>query len=145
MINSFRGDYFFMSNFYESKNQIQFDEYTYENAEAAFQAQKSKSCVYKHLMQFQSAKNAKKEGRKVLLRTDWEEIKDDLMYQIIKAKFEQNPDLKSKLLATGDKFIEEQNTWHDNYWGVCKCIKCQNKIGHNHLGKILMKVRDELK
>lgn len=144
MINEFRGEYYFLSNFSDSK--IEYDGYIYLNAEAAFQAQKSNNSTYKYIMQYQDAATAKKEGRKVKLRPDWEQVKDNIMYYVILAKFEQNEDLKAKLLATGDKYLEEGNTWHDNYWGVCKCnrAKCLDRVGKNNLGKILMKVRKEL-
>ena len=82
--------------------------------------------------------DAKRLGRSIRLRDDWELVKYDIMYEICKAKFEQNADLKEKLLATGDKYLEEGNTWNDRCWGTCK------GIGENHLGKILMRVRDEL-
>lgn len=61
------------------------------------------------------------------------------MYLVVKSKFEQNSDLKDKLIATGDEYLEEGNTWNDTYWGVCR------GKGKNILGKILMRVREELK
>lgn len=61
------------------------------------------------------------------------------MYKIIKAKFEQNDFICRQLIDTGDSEIEEHNDWSDTYWGIC------NGCGENHLGKILMQVRDELK
>ena len=61
------------------------------------------------------------------------------MYEIVLAKFTQNPDLKKKLLATGDEHLEEGNTWGDTIWGTV------DGVGENRLGKILMRVRDELK
>ena len=70
---------------------------------------------------------------------DWEEVKDQIMYEICLAKFTQNEELKEKLLATGNEELVEGNTWHDTYWGVC------NRRGKNKLGKILMRVRSELK
>lgn len=72
------------------------------------------------------------------MRRDWEDIKYDAMYNCVKAKFEQNPDLAEKLIATGDAYLEEGNTWGDRIWGTV------NGIGQNHLGKILMRVRQEL-
>ena len=57
----------------------------------------------------------------------------------MKQKFTKHKDLKEKLLATGDAYLEETNHWHDTFWGVCK------GKGQNHLGKILMEVREELK
>lgn len=145
MVNGFRNEYYFLSNFSSSK--IEYEGYTYDNAEAAFHAQKNDSATYKHLMQFQPPNLAKREGRKVQLREDWEEVKDNIMYEIVKAKFSQNQHLKKKLLATGEQYLQESNDWHDNYWGVCTCnrSKCRDTIGKNRLGDILMRVRRELR
>lgn len=145
MINGFRGEYYFLSNFSPSK--IEYEGYTYLNAEAAFHAQKNDSSTYKYLMQFQPPNTAKREGRKVKLREDWEEVKVYIMYDIVKAKFTQNENLKAKLLATGDKELVEANTWHDNYWGTCTCMACNGmvQLNTNNLGKVLMKVREELR
>lgn len=145
MINGFRGEYYFLSNFSESK--IEYDGYIYLNAEAAFHAQKNDSSTYKYMMQYQDPSTAKKEGRRVKLRPDWEQVKNKIMYYVVKAKFEQNKELLNKLLATGNKKLIEANTWHDNYWGICTCEKCARTthINMNNLGKILMKVREELK
>lgn len=82
---------------------------------------------------------AKKLGRVVKLRRDWELIKDNIMYQLCLAKFEQNAVLIDLLLATGEAELEEGNFWRDTYWGVC------NGVGLNKLGLILMQVRKELK
>lgn len=66
------------------------------------------------------------------------------MTTIVAMKFEQNSDLASKLLATTG-WLEELNTWHDNTWGNCCCARCSNTLGQNHLGRILMKVREALR
>ena len=81
---------------------------------------------------------AKRLGRNVQLRPDWETVKYDIMYEVCKAKFEQNDDLREMLLDTGDAYLEEGNTWNDRCWGTCR------GVGENHLGKILMRIRDEL-
>ena len=60
------------------------------------------------------------------------------MYEIVKDKFSRNPELRVKLLNTGDIELIEGNYWGDTFWGVC------NGKGENHLGKILMRVRKEL-
>lgn len=83
--------------------------------------------------------SAKRKGRHVQLRHDWEKVKFDIMYEICKAKFSQNAELKDKLLATGDEYLEEGNTWGDRIWGTV------NGKGQNNLGKILMRVREELR
>lgn len=74
------------------------------------------------------------------MRPDWELVKYDVMYEVCMAKFTQNPDLLSKLLATGDAELIEGNTWGDRVWGV----DIHRGIGENHLGKILMRIRSEL-
>jgi ribA/ribD-fused uncharacterized protein len=134
MINEFRGKYYFLSNFSDSK--ITINDITFNNGESAFHSFKdiSRQSDFANL----DPSTAKRKGRNVKLRHDWENIKDDIMYQVVKAKFTQNEDLKERLLATGEEHLEEGNTWGDKYWGVC------NGVGKNRLGKILMKVRDEL-
>ena len=86
----------------------------------------------------QTPGQAKRLGRKCLLRKDWEEAKDHAMLSVLRAKF-ANPELKEKLIATGDVELVEGNHWNDTYWGVC------NGIGKNMLGKLLMQVREEIK
>ena len=134
MINEFRGKYYFLSNFSDSK--ITINGLIFQNGEAAFHSFKdiNRQSEFINL----DPSTAKKKGRNVKLRGDWERVKDDIMYKVIRAKFEQNEDLKIKLLNTKDEYLEEGNTWNDIYWGVCR------GRGKNTLGKILMKVRDEL-
>lgn len=137
MIKEFRGKYFFLSNFYDFP--VTYKGVTYLNNEAAFQAQKildnEKREKFSHLCPSQ----AKLIGRRVLLRDDWEDVKDDEMYNIVLSKFSQDTKLKRLLLETEDEYLEEGNTWGDRYWGTC------NGVGKNKLGKILMRVREELR
>ena len=84
---------------------------------------------------------AKRKGRHVQLRPDWEDVKLSIMEEVVRAKFTQNEDLKALLLATGDSVLEEGNTWHDIFWGV----DARTRKGENHLGRILMQVREELR
>lgn len=138
MINSFTGEYYFLSNFYMVP--VTYNGLNYTNNEAAFQAQKTKSHRQKiKLFVGADPSTAKKQGKSIELRPDWEEIKDDVMYEVVYAKFSQNPELKEKLLATGSEYLEEGNTWGDMTWGTV------DGVGENRLGKILMRVREELK
>lgn len=83
-------------------------------------------------------------GRKIKIKKDWDNIKDQIMYEIVKAKF-SNPFLAKKLINTGDEILCEGNYWHDNYWGACNCPNCKLLPRKNMLGQILMRVREELK
>lgn len=136
MINNFRGKYSFLSNFYSTR--VVYNGIVYTNTEAAFQAQKSLDPDVRMVFANLNASQAKKLGRSIQLRPDWEEVKDQIMYEIVYEKFSQNPDLLEMLLDTGDEYLEEGNTWNDRTWGTV------NGVGENRLGKILMSVREEL-
>lgn len=73
------------------------------------------------------------------MQKDWEGIKNLAMYEVVKAKFTQNEEIKKMLINTGNCYIEESNTWGDDYWGTV------NGVGDNMLGIILMKVREYVK
>lgn len=137
VIDSFRGKYFFLSNFYNAP--VIYDDISYLNNEAAFQAQKVINKEERKNFSFLNPSEAKKLGRKVELRKDWEDCKIKIMYEICKAKFTQNQDCKNSLLKTGDAVLIEGNNWGDKIWGQV------DGIGENYLGKILMKIREELK
>ena len=137
-IDTFRGEYFFLSNFYSVP--VTYDGLTYQNNEAAFQAQKVFDPEEKKSFTDLSPRDAKKRGRQAALRSDWEKVKISIMEEIVRTKFLQHEDLKEKLLSTGDALLVEGNTWNDRFWGVDK----RSRTGKNHLGQILMKVRREL-
>ena len=136
MIDKFNGKYDFLSNYYVAP--VTYNGLTFQSNEAAFQAQKTLNEGQRRKFTRMAPNRAKAKGRNVILRSDWEEVKNKIMYEVCYAKFTQNPELKEKLLATGDEELIEGNTWHDTYWGVC------NRRGKNKLGKILMRVREEL-
>ena len=86
-----------------------------------------------------SPSEARRMGRRLEYRKDWEDIKLDIMKEIIKCKFDQNADLQEKLLNTGLEELVEGNDWKCEFWGV----DSRTGKGENHLGKILMDVREE--
>ena len=133
-IDSFEGDYFFLSNFYSC--QIIYNGHTFKSSESAFQSAKTVNPLAIKQFEVLTPGRAKKLGRRVELRPDWEEIKDSVMEDILRIKFNKIR-LKEKLLSTYPRELIEGNDWNDTYWGVC------NGIGKNKLGEILMKIRKE--
>lgn len=132
------------SNFYNCT--VTYRGITYNNSEAAWQAQKVENEEEKKVFANLDPSKAKSLGRKVKLRSDWEDVKYDFMIKVLYCKFSQHPELKKILLDTENDYIEENTTeWHDNIWGNCRCVKCQEIIGQNLLGKALMYVREVLK
>ena len=137
-ILGFFHEYEFLSNFYPSE--VNYEGMTYCTVEHAFQAAKTVDGRVRTWIQIQKTPGkAKKQGRSLLLRPDWEKVKYDIMKELVTQKFTRHQKLGEQLLSTGDKYLEETNHWGDTYWGVCR------GKGTNHLGKILMEVRDELR
>jgi ribA/ribD-fused uncharacterized protein len=85
-----------------------------------------------------TAGEAKRIGRTVKLRKNWKQIQADVMMKALRAKFEQNPELRKKLIDTGEAELIEGNNWGDKFWGMV------DGEGSNYLGKYLMQIRKEL-
>lgn len=135
----FRGEYRFLSNFWGAP--ITYRGLTYLNNEAAFQAQKCVSEKEKLAFVGLSPEKAKALGRRVLLRPDWDAVRLSVMEDIVYLKFKSHPELCERLLQTGERRLVEGNHWHDRFWGVDH----KTLVGKNHLGRILMRVRDRLR
>ena len=138
MISMFRGEFSFLSNFHDVE--IKYGSLKFKNVESAFQALKSKDYNIRKMFENLSGAEAKRLGRKIELRKDWSDIKDSVMEYLIRLKF-KNIDLRRKLLATGEQLLVEGNYWNDVYWGV----DLKSGKGENRLGKILMKVRKDIR
>lgn len=136
-INHFREEYYFLSNMYPTH--VQFEGLTYPCAESAFQAAKCLLMEERQAFTNMNGYEAKKAGRRVVLRGDWESVKLDIMKTILMNKFSK-PYLREKLLQTQDAELIEGNTWNDTFWGV----DIRSGKGLNHLGKLLMQVRDSV-
>lgn len=148
MIDSFKDEYAFLSNFYPSPIKVQLDNKTSmiaPTAEHLFQFMKTSSIEEGiAILSAPTPGEAKRLGRKCFLLKDWKNVRDKVMYEILVEKF-TIPELKEKLLATGDEYLEEGNYWHDNYWGNCHCEKCADITGQNKLGILLMKIREDIR
>lgn len=89
------------------------------------------------------AKKAIRDKKKYPWRADWtKELSLKVMEFILKVKFAAGTNWEEKLLATENQEIIEVNNWHDQFWGNCICPECSPSDGQNHLGKILMKIRE---
>lgn len=129
----------YCSNF--SAHGIEVERKFWPTVEHYFQAQKFTDSSYQEkICRALTAKNALTLGhaRKIPLRENWDDIKDDVMYFAVKKKFSTHPKIKEKLLATFPEDIIESSPY-DYYWGCG-----QDASGQNKLGKILMRVREEL-
>jgi len=125
-----------LSNF--ARCWVLLDGIKYPTTENAYQA--SKTIQKKSREQFEtiSPGKAKRMGQKLEIRDDWDDVKVSIMTDLNRQKYNQAP-FRQHLLSTGDYQIVEGNTWGDVFWGVC------NGVGENNLGKIIMKIREELR
>lgn len=135
----FRDMYYFLSNMFPAKIPMNIggNDYTFDNAEAAFQAQKNPEWASKFVGL--DGLTAKRLGRQVPIdRSAWNNARVDAMRNAVSSKFNNNPDLMKQLQALSNEYISEDNTWGDTFWGV----DANTGRGSNNLGKILMDIRD---
>ena len=143
MIDCFDGHWAFLSNFYW--NEIEFEGIAYPTNEHFFQAMKTLDVNERRaIANCLTPGRAKRMGRRVALRPDWEDVKESVMLEGLCLKF-ADEQLADWLLETGDEELVEGTTWHDNEWGNCSCPKCAHIEGKNKLGRLLMIVRDMIK
>ena len=136
VINQFQGEYRFLSNFWPCK--IPYLEHLYPSVENAYQAAKCNSPEDRAQFITISAGEAKRLGRRIQIKDDWDDIKLDVMEFLVTRKFLRYTSLMDKLKETGSAEIVEGNYWGDSYWGV----DLKTNSGRNELGKILMRIRD---
>ena len=138
-IREFQGDHRFLSNFWPAT--VKFEGRTYTSVEQAYVAAKTNDEDVRTKIAAMTPGQAKRFGRRLPLRHDWDSFRVDAMLQLVRSKFLDSEDLGEKLLATGDAELEEGNSWGDRFWGVSPA---GSGIGDNNLGTILMIVRSEL-
>lgn len=137
-ISEFQGPYRFLSNFWPAT--VEFEGISYPTVEHAYQSAKTLDrAERRRIAAMATPGEAKSAGRSFPLRPDWETIKFVVMEQCVRYKFTHHPELREQLLATGDAILEEGNAWGDRIWGVYQ------GVGENHLGKLLMQLRSELR
>jgi ribA/ribD-fused uncharacterized protein len=136
-IDSFSGPFAFLSNFAHSP--IIFDGLPYSTVEHAFQAAKTLDVgERRRIADMQSPRDAKRAGRRLALRADWDKERVGVMLALLRLKFSPGTPMAEKLLATGGADLIEGNTWGDRFWGTV------DGVGQNHLGRLLVQVRSEL-
>lgn len=132
----FRGEYAFLSNFFQLPEPIKYDTKSFNTVEHAYQYAK---CLLGSdrlaVFMAETPSKAKRIGSKVKKVPDWNSKKYSVMLELVRLKF-SIPELRTRLLNIEGTIVEE-NHWNDTYWGVC------NGVGQNNLGKILMTVRQE--
>lgn len=164
-ILKFRQEFGYLSNFNVLKNKIHYFGYDYISVEAGYMAQKCDDVAWKqYCSTISSHSNAQSEMKKAAYKVDL--VKDfrdkqlKIMLDLLRLKFRNNPELANKLVATYPRMIMEGNVWNDRYWGATipkqnlsdnvELEKLYEKfpqyfyVGQNYLGRLLMKVRDEL-
>ena len=140
-ITSFTGEYAFLSNFFAHPIEINGD--IYPTNEHAFQALKTDDPAERQKVRLaKTPTSAKSLGKRVTLRDDWDRDRFYVMERLVRAKF-ADPELAAKLLATGGRELIEGKTWRDTTWGCVRGGDGEWK-GRNELGKILMRVREEI-
>ncbi len=135
-ITSFSGNFRWLSNFYPSV--VYLDGKQYPTVEHAFQAAKTDDeAARDEIRKSPRPGLAKKLGRRVRLKEDWEKVEVAEMDYLLRQKF-SSPEMKKILLATGDRELIEGNYWGDTFWGVCR------GKGENWLGRLHMNIRSDL-
>lgn len=131
----FVGALAFCSNF--CKCPCSYDGVVYPTSEHAFQAAKTLDKSIREQVRVMDVVEAKRFARTIPLRPNWNEIRVDVMEEILRSKF-SNEKFKKMLIETGQKELIEVNYWGDTFWG-----QCPRGTGDNNLGKLLMKLRSE--
>ncbi len=154
MIQTFRGEHDYLSNFYKAP--VEIFGIKGETNEHIFQAMKTVIDTERYwIMDSPSPFEAKKRGRLVTMRPDWNGIRRRVMLELNLAKYNQNPKLAAALVLSAPHTLVEGNYWGDAYWGAVPAVlghtdqltwkdeeTGQVLVGDNWLGRILMMIRE---
>jgi ribA/ribD-fused uncharacterized protein len=141
MINEFRGQYSFLSNFHICKEPFVYDDIVYSHSEGAFQSQKTLDIPTRRIIARLSPRDSKTISKQLALRPHWDLDRVAVMRHVLLAKFAPGTFEYDELLKTGSQTLVEGNTWNDKFWGV----DLKTGSGQNHLGRLLMEIRKELR
>ncbi len=134
-IDAFQGPHRFLSNFWPAE--VALDGVRYPTVEHAYMAAKTEDPALREVIRSAATPGiAKRTAKKLVLREGWDAMKLAVMTDLLAQKFAPGTDLHDQLRATAPALLEEGNTWGDRFWGVCRGEGC------NHLGKLLMAIRD---
>lgn len=144
IIDRFEGEHTYLSNFYIAPMvwvSKRYGPHRVPSVEYPYQAEKARNREdFEEVIRAPSSRDAKRRGRSIPVRSDWEAMKLHVMMRAVRLKFETHPELRVRLLATGEARLIEGNDWHDIIWGQCRC-KRHNNQGQNLLGRVLMAER----
>lgn len=140
VIDSFTGEWACLSNFWST------NVCGYPSAEHYLQANKTLDLAQREAFKDPSVTpgKAKRMGRSLELRPDWELVKIAVMAVAVFVKFQPGSYCGLTLMDSYPAHLVEGNYWHDNFWGNCTCARCSNILGLNHLGILLETRRSEL-
>lgn len=142
-IEGFRGQFGFLSNFMPFDTPLEYQGLLFQTNEHFYQAMKFKDYGMRCMIAEHPSRGLKGFVRQneLLIRADWHDIKLDVMEFGLRYKFsEQNPKCRQRLIETQGIKLVEYNTWGDYFWGA----DMHTRYGQNNLGKLLMKIRDEI-
>lgn len=138
-IFAFSGEWRWLSNFWPAE--VRYDGVVYATVEHAYQAAKLDDCRDRAKIQKAPTPGAAKRlARRLKMRPDWDGMKLAVMETLLRQKFRPGGELAWRLLATGEIPIVEGNIWGDRFWGQCPI-----GVGENHLGRLLMEIREGLR
>lgn len=136
-IKGFRGAFDWLSNFYPCR--LELNGIVFRSVEHAYQALKFEDPArQRYIAGFTSPADAKRAAALCPAREDWEEVRAEVMRDLLVLKFSREP-FRAWLLETGDAYLEETNYWGDRFWGVC------GGQGENVLGRLIMEIRSDLR
>lgn len=139
MIEQFRGEYGWLSNF--ASVDILYKGFLYQSTERAYQSEKCDDYTWKIFCSnpINNQGLIKQQSRTVQLIENWDERRVPIMLKLQRLKYQQ-PFYREKLIATGELYIQEGNWHNDDFWGFC----FKKQSGENMLGRLIMQVREEI-